>query len=173
MTETAGAETEGTLTRGSIARRMLVAAAVWSVVVLAITGWSLAALYGDEADRQLDDRLNEPLLALASQLQILKRSGPAALPIYVRSVRLKLFGAAQDSDTRTEIVLLVTPHIVRNIELPGIGLQEFSAGTDAAVGAAPIQLGMPGAPGNVAPLPVNTDCSNRERIVRAIISRSL
>lgn len=53
----------------------------------------------------------------------------------------KLFGAAQDSDTRTEIVLLVTPHIVRNIELPGVGLQEFQAGTDAAIGAAPIQLG--------------------------------
>jgi general secretion pathway protein D len=59
----------------------------------------------------------------------------------------KLFGAAQDSDTRTEIVLLVTPHIVRNIELPGIGLQEFNAGTDASVGAAPIQLGTPGAAG--------------------------
>lgn len=55
----------------------------------------------------------------------------------------KLFGAAQDSDTRTEIVLLVTPHIVRNIELPGVGLQEFLAGTDSAVGAAPIQLGTP------------------------------
>lgn len=53
----------------------------------------------------------------------------------------KLFGAAQDSDTRTEIVLLVTPRIVRNIELPGVGLQEFLAGTDASVGAAPIQLG--------------------------------
>ena len=58
----------------------------------------------------------------------------------------KLFGAAQDSDTRTEIVLLVTPHIVRNIEPPGVGLQEFMAGTESSVGAAPIQLGTPGAP---------------------------
>lgn len=58
----------------------------------------------------------------------------------------KLFGAAQDSDTRTEIVLLVTPHVVRNIELPGVGLQEFQAGTDAAIGASPIQLGTPVAP---------------------------
>jgi general secretion pathway protein D len=55
----------------------------------------------------------------------------------------KLFGAAQDSDTRTEIVLLVTPRIVRNIELPGVGLQEFLAGTESAVGATPIQLGAP------------------------------
>ena len=34
MTETAGAESEGARTRGSIARRMLVAAAIWSAVVL-------------------------------------------------------------------------------------------------------------------------------------------
>ena len=55
----------------------------------------------------------------------------------------KLFGQAQDSDNRTEIVLLITPHIVRNLEVPGIGRQEFQAGTDSAVGAAPIQLGAP------------------------------
>lgn len=55
----------------------------------------------------------------------------------------KLFGASQDSDNRTEIVLLITPRIVRNIELPGVGLQEFLSGTDSAVGASPIQLGAP------------------------------
>lgn len=55
----------------------------------------------------------------------------------------KLFGGAHDSDSRTEIVLLVTPHIVRNIELPGIGLQEFLSGTEISVGAPPIQLGTP------------------------------
>ena len=53
----------------------------------------------------------------------------------------KLFGASQDSDARTEIVLLITPHIVRNLDVPGIGTQEFLSGTDGAVGAAPIQLG--------------------------------
>ena len=58
----------------------------------------------------------------------------------------KLFGQAQDSDNRTEIVLLITPHIVRNLEVPGIGRQEFQAGTDSAVGAAPIQLGAPAGP---------------------------
>lgn len=52
----------------------------------------------------------------------------------------KLFGSALDSDTKTEIILLITPRIVRNLEVPGLGLQEFAAGTDAAVGAAPIQL---------------------------------
>lgn len=53
----------------------------------------------------------------------------------------KLFGQAQDSDNRTEIVLLITPHIVRNLDAPWIGQQEFLAGTDSSVGAAPMQLG--------------------------------
>ncbi len=65
----------------------------------------------------------------------------------------KLFGAAQDTNNRTEIVLLITPHIVRNIEMPGVGLQEFTSGTDASLGAAPIQLGTPwqATPGNGMP----------------------
>lgn len=71
----------------------------------------------------------------------------------------KLFGASQDSDTRTEIVLLITPRIVRNLELPGVGLQEFLAGTDSSVGAAPIQLGQPGGPSRVN-APVNAPLSN-------------
>jgi general secretion pathway protein D len=47
----------------------------------------------------------------------------------------RLFGASSDSDTRTEIVLLITPRIVRNLDVPGIGLQEFLSGTDASSGA--------------------------------------
>ncbi len=66
MTETAGAETEGARTRGSIARRMLVAAAVWSAVVLLIAGWSLQAFYRSETDLQLDLVLNETLETLAA-----------------------------------------------------------------------------------------------------------
>ena len=58
-------------------------------------------------------------------------------------VASKLFGAAQDSDSRTEIVLLITPRIVRNLDVPGVGQQEFLSGTDAAIGASPIQLGTP------------------------------
>lgn len=53
----------------------------------------------------------------------------------------KLFGAASDSNSKTEIVLLITPHIIRNLDLPGVGLQEFTSGTESAVGAPPIQLG--------------------------------
>lgn len=65
-------------------------------------------------------------------------------------VASKLFGASEDSDTRTEIVLLITPHIVRNLDVPGIGMQEFLSGTDGALGAPPIQLGT-SAPGTAFP----------------------
>ncbi|MBI1360915.1 MAG: histidine kinase [Alphaproteobacteria bacterium] len=63
---TAGAESEATRTRGSIARRMLVAAAVWSVAVLAAAGWSLAALYQGETEQRLDDELDQTIIALTS-----------------------------------------------------------------------------------------------------------
>lgn len=66
MTETAGAETEGTRTRGSIARRMLVAAAVWSALVVLVAGWSLQAFYRSETDHQLDLVLDDTLLTLAA-----------------------------------------------------------------------------------------------------------
>ncbi|HVY88943.1 MAG TPA: ATP-binding protein [Hyphomonadaceae bacterium] len=66
MTETAGAETEGTRTRGSIARRMLIAAAVWSVVVLAAAGWSLQTLYSSETNRLLDETVDETLTTLTN-----------------------------------------------------------------------------------------------------------
>lgn len=57
----------------------------------------------------------------------------------------RLFGATEDNDTRTEIVLLITPHIVRNLNVPGVGQQEFLSGTESSVGGAPIQLGTPSA----------------------------
>jgi general secretion pathway protein D len=65
----------------------------------------------------------------------------------------KLFGAAQDSDVRTEIILLITPRVVRNLDVPGVGIQEFLSGTDSAVGASPIQLGTPTQRTTGAPVP--------------------
>jgi signal transduction histidine kinase len=68
MTETAGAETEGTRTRGSIARRMLVAAAVWSVVVLVVAGWSLQALYRIETEQRLDAEIDATIITLVTAI---------------------------------------------------------------------------------------------------------
>jgi signal transduction histidine kinase len=58
MTETPG-ETEGTRTRGSIARRMLLTAAILSAIILVVAGWSLQALYRSETDRQLNNTIRE------------------------------------------------------------------------------------------------------------------
>lgn len=66
MADKAAGEISGTLTRGSIARRMLIAAAVWSAVVLLVTGWSLQAFYRTETDQQLDLALDETLLTLTA-----------------------------------------------------------------------------------------------------------
>jgi signal transduction histidine kinase len=65
MTEAASAESDGARVRGSIARRMLVAAAIWSALVLLIAGWSLQAFYRTETDQQLDLSLDDTLRTLA------------------------------------------------------------------------------------------------------------
>ncbi|MEK6537155.1 MAG: secretin N-terminal domain-containing protein, partial [Actinomycetota bacterium] len=52
----------------------------------------------------------------------------------------RLFSSHNDTDGKTEIVLLVTPHIVRNITRPGFRLEEFPSGTEAVMGAAPLVL---------------------------------
>ena len=59
----------------------------------------------------------------------------------------RLFTNNNDTASKTEIVLLITPRVVRNLKRPGIQLEEFPSGTDAAVGAAPLTL--PNAPATV------------------------
>jgi general secretion pathway protein D len=53
----------------------------------------------------------------------------------------RLFAVSRDNRNRTEIVLLVTPRIVRNVlTAPGYEAQ-FGAGTENAVGGAPLAIG--------------------------------
>jgi len=47
----------------------------------------------------------------------------------------RLFSNNGDTVNKTEVVLLITPHVVRNIERPGVKEQEFNSGTEAEVGA--------------------------------------
>jgi general secretion pathway protein D len=82
----------------------------------------LAGLISDE------DRRNAAKVPLLGDLPILGR----------------LFTNNNDTASKTEIVLLITPRVVRNLRRPGIELEEFPSGTDAAVGAAPLTL--PNAP---------------------------
>ncbi len=45
----------------------------------------------------------------------------------------RLFSNTSDSASKTEIVLLITPHVVRNIVRPEAPVEEFSSGTESAV----------------------------------------
>lgn len=51
-----------------------------------------------------------------------------------------LFSSHRDEASKTEIVLLITPHIVRNIVRPEMAAMEFPSGTDSAIGGAPLTL---------------------------------
>lgn len=62
-----------------------------------------------------------------------KVPGLSSLPIIGR-----LFSSNNDSKIKTEIVLLITPRVLRNIVQPEIDATEFSSGTADAIGKAPI-----------------------------------
>jgi general secretion pathway protein D len=71
--------------------------------------------------------------------------GLANLPVLGR-----LFRSNDDSATKTEVVLLITPHVIRNIQRPDVKMEQFNSGTEAqlggATGAAPAALGPSAAP---------------------------
>ena len=78
----------------------------------------LAGLISDE------DRRNAAKVPLLGDLPVLGR----------------LFTNNNDTASKTEIVLLITPRVVRNLQRPGIRLEEFPSGTEGAIGAAPLML---------------------------------
>ena len=87
----------------------------------------LAGLISDE-DRRTADRV----------------PGIGQLPIVGR-----LFSSNTDSLKKTEIVLLITPRLVRTLARPEAGFMEFAAGTDSTSGAA--QPGQPVVPAFTPP----------------------
>jgi general secretion pathway protein D len=52
----------------------------------------------------------------------------------------RLFGSHKDTSSKTEIVLLITPRIVRNIARPDASVMEFPSGTENAIGAPALAL---------------------------------
>ena len=56
-----------------------------------------------------------------------KIPGIGSLPLLGR-----LFGTTRDGTDRTEIVLSITPHLIRNIQRPAASASEFSAGTETS-----------------------------------------
>jgi general secretion pathway protein D len=57
-----------------------------------------------------------------------------------------LFSNSNNSNTKTEIILLITPHVVRNISPTALSRVSVAAGTDANVGTAPIRVSAPTPP---------------------------
>lgn len=94
---------------------------------------------------QLKDGENQVLAGLISNEDRSSGSkipGFGDLPIVGR-----LFGSTRDQSDRTEIVLSITPRLVRNIQRPPAAASEFGAGTEASfrrrpdnVARAPVQL---------------------------------
>jgi general secretion pathway protein D len=60
----------------------------------------------------------------------------------------RLFGSNSKSDDGSEIVLLITPHIERNLELPAAATSTFMSGTEAEVTSDSLTLGEPAAASN-------------------------
>ena len=52
----------------------------------------------------------------------------------------RLFGSRHDEHNKTEIILLITPYVVRNIERPDAATLEFASGTDASIGGGAVGL---------------------------------
>ena len=79
---------------------------------------------------QLKDGENQVLAGLISNEDRTSGSkvpGFGSLPILGR-----LFGSTRDSNDKNEIVLSITPHLVRNVQRPALGASEFSAGTETS-----------------------------------------
>ena len=65
----------------------------------------------------------------------------------------RLFGSNSTQLNRTELVLLITPRLLRTLALPEARVAEFPAGTETATGAAPLTSSAPPAVGPGAPRP--------------------
>ena len=64
----------------------------------------------------------------------------------------RLFGSKQNQRNKTEIVLLITPYVVRNLDRPPPTALELNSGTEGGFGAAPLRLS--GAAGQQQVLPM-------------------
>jgi general secretion pathway protein D len=79
---------------------------------------------------------------LAGLIQRQEQNSSVGIPV-INDIPLlnKLFGQSSANTTRSEVILLITPHIVRSVVVPGPNQTEILSGTENSLGAAPIQLG--------------------------------
>ena len=79
---------------------------------------------------QLKDGENQVLAGLINNED---RSSGSKVP-FVGNLPVvgRLFGIGRDSSDKSEIVLSITPHLVRNIQRPALNASEFNAGTEGS-----------------------------------------
>jgi len=79
--------------------------------------------------------------ALAGLINDQERHATAGIPGFADiPIVNRLFATTNDQHDKTEIVLLITPHIVRNINYSPDTPLEYAAGTESSSGTKPLQL---------------------------------
>lgn len=79
--------------------------------------------------------------ALAGLISDEDRTGTVGVPGLLNLPVLgRLFSSERSDRSKTEIVLLITPRVVRNIDPVAAARYEYASGTESAVGAAPVRL---------------------------------
>ena len=78
---------------------------------------------------QLKDGENQVLAGLINSEE--RGTGNKVPGIGELPVLNRLFGSQRDDNQKTEIVLSITPHLIRNVQRPESSASEFSAGTEA------------------------------------------
>jgi len=63
----------------------------------------------------------------------------------------RLFSSQLDDQEHTEVVLAISPHVIRNVRRPDADLAEFFSGTEAAARLAPIRTGTASGPESEKP----------------------
>lgn len=92
---------------------------------------------------RLKDGENQVLAGLLSNEE--RTSGNRVPGLGELPITNRLFGSQLDDANKTEIVLSITPRILRNVRKPGVRTLEFDSGTEGAIGGA--GLSITGAPG--------------------------
>lgn len=96
---------------------------------------------------RLKDGENQVLAGLINDED--RRSGDKVPALGDVPVVGRLFGSQRDDASKTEIVLSITPRIVRNVRRPEGALIEFASGTENSLGARPATIAAAAAaPGN-------------------------
>ncbi len=95
---------------------------------------------------------------LAGLIQDMDRKSARKVPLLGDIPLLgRLFSSEGNDKSKTEIMLLITPHIIRNLERPAANITEFMSGTEGSVGATRLTLAPSSGSVSVSAMPVSHD----------------